>query len=404
MASKDSRSPFTPGVPVPVEYFHGRKAEIERLRRALRQCAGGRNANVFITGERGIGKSSLAAYARALAEREYSFVGAHCYLGAEQTLEGACAHIFERILEELPERSLFEKVREVFRQYIRSVDLLGLNVEFTRERDDLKGLPREFLPKLRTVLKELQPSKKGLVLILDDLNGVSRVPEFSRFIKSFVDEMATSRRGSLPLLLLLVGVQERMDDLALTQPSVRRIFDVAELGPLSGDEARAFFARAFASVGCAVEPDAMGLAVHYSGGFPMLMHEIGDSIFWCDRDGRIDAEDASNGILWAADTVGRKYLEPEVYRAIRSKSYLSILRQIGKMPLSVVIQRSELKRMLPETERAKLDNFLKKMRKIGVLVPGDERGEYRFSNWLHRLYVSLEAGRAQGARTGHERT
>lgn len=399
MASKD-RSPSTPGVPVPAERFSGRREEVDRLRRALTTCAAGGNANVFITGERGIGKSSLAGYVRAVAEREHSFVGAHCYLGAEQTLEGACAHIFERILEELPEKSLFERARAVFNQYIRSVDLLGLHVEFTRERGALESLPREFLQKLRRILKQLEPDKKGIVLILDDLNGVSRVPEFGRFLKSFVDEMATSRRGALPLLLLLVGAEERMDDLASTQPSVRRVFDVAELAPLSKEDAHQFFLRPFSRTGHEVDPYAMELAVHYSGGFPMLMHEIGDGIFWRDRDGRIGASDAVDGLIWAAESVGRKYLEPDVYRAIRSETYLSILRQIGRMPLELVIERSELMRHLPETERASLDSFLRKMRRLGVLLPGERRGEYRFCNRLHRLYVFLEAHRAEGIGSG----
>ena len=52
-------SPFTPGRPVPVEYFVARQKEIERLKRAIVQTISGRNENVFITGARGIGKSPL---------------------------------------------------------------------------------------------------------------------------------------------------------------------------------------------------------------------------------------------------------------------------------------------------------------------------------------------------------
>ena len=42
-------SPFTPGKPVPVDYFMARHEEIERLERTIRQTASGRNENVFIT-------------------------------------------------------------------------------------------------------------------------------------------------------------------------------------------------------------------------------------------------------------------------------------------------------------------------------------------------------------------
>ena len=74
-------SPFSPGRPVPVEFFVARHKEIERLERAIRQTSTGRNENVFITGQRGIGKSSLAGFVRYFAEKERSLIGSHCYFG-----------------------------------------------------------------------------------------------------------------------------------------------------------------------------------------------------------------------------------------------------------------------------------------------------------------------------------
>lgn len=394
MVTKD-RSPFTPGVPVSVEYFVGRLPEVQRLRQAINQCATLRNENLFLTGERGIGKSSLAHFARVIAQKDYSFIGAHCYLGPEKTLEGACACIFKRLIEELPDKSLFEKAKEIFGRYIKSIDLLGLNIEFSRESRDLANLRINFLSNLRGLLERIQPEKKGIVLILDDLNGISKVPEFAHFLKSLVDEMATSNRGPLPLLLILVGVQERMSDLAEAQPSLPRIFKFVELTPMSDAESLEFFRKTFTTVGYEIDDDALKMMVSYGGGLPMLMHEIGDATFWLDQDGRIDVNDARLGTISAADRVGRMYLGPKVYQAIQSKAYLSILRRIGKMPLTMDIKRSELLEVVPNSEKTKLDNFLRKMRNLGMLQLGEERGEYRFTNQLYRLYVLLEALRAE---------
>lgn len=394
MISKD-RSPFTPGVPVPVEYFVGRLPEIERLEQAIKQCTSGRNENRFLTGERGIGKSSLARFARVIAQREYSFIGAHCYLDAEQTLDGACAYILKRLLEELPDKSLLERAKKAFERYIKSVDLLGVNIEFSRDTHDLASLRSNFLPNLWRLLERIQPDKKGMVLILDDLNGISKVPEFAHFLKSLIDEMATSQRGPLPLLLMLVGVEERRTDLARAQPSLPRIFQVIELAPMSDEETQEFFIKAFCTVGYKVDEQATQMMVSRSGGLPMLMHEIGDATFWVDQDGQIDTQDALAGIDQAAENVGRKYLEPQVYQAIRSKAYLSILRRIGKMPFTLEIKRSELLKKLSKDEKTKLDNFLRKMCNLGVLQAGEGQGEYRFANQLYRLYISLEAQRAE---------
>lgn len=80
-------SPFSPGRPVQPEYFVARIAEIQRLERAIRQTLAGRNENIFITGERGIGKSSLARFVRYVAEKEYNLVGTHCCLGGIANLQ-----------------------------------------------------------------------------------------------------------------------------------------------------------------------------------------------------------------------------------------------------------------------------------------------------------------------------
>ena len=41
----------------------------------------------------------------------------------------------------------------------------------------------------------------------------------------------------------------------------------------------------------------------------MLIHEVGDAVYWEDSDSRIDRDDAIKGIFHAAETVGRKYLD-----------------------------------------------------------------------------------------------
>jgi len=390
------QSPFTPGIPVPLDYFIGRIKEIERLQRAIRAASVGRNMNVFITGERGIGKSSLAGFGRYLAQKEYGFVGAHCYLGTAQSVEDVTRVIFHRLLREMPEKSLFENARDVLGRYIKSVDLFGMNIEFTRDRDDLEDLKLNFLPILHQVFNAIEEERKGVYLALDDLDGVVRVPEFAYFLKSLVDEMATSERLAIPLVLILVGVEERIADLGDIHASVPRIFDVVHLSPMSVEESAEFFKKAFASVGMKLDDDGLDTLVYFSGNLPVLLHEVGDATFWHDDDGVIDENDAFAGAILAAENVGRKYLDPQVYKSMRSKAYLSFIRTIATMePFRIGFKRAVVLREIADGEKSKFDNFLRKMVSIGVLKKGEERGEYIFANHLYMVYALLEARRAE---------
>lgn len=231
-------SPFTPGTPVPIEYFVARPNEISRLKRAITRTLSGRNENVFISGERGIGKSSLASFGRYLAEKEYDFMDVHCFLGGVTELEQMIRVIFQRLLQ-VSDKTIFDRLKNVFSRYIKSLTLFGVGVEFTDKPSELRTILENFLPAVRKVNETIKDRKRGIMLILDDLNGITDVSGFAQFLKSFVDELATSR-DSLPLLISLVGIPERREELIKHQPSVARILDIIDLSPMNKDESRKF--------------------------------------------------------------------------------------------------------------------------------------------------------------------
>ena len=383
-------SPFSPGKPVPIEYFVARIKEIERLERAIKQASSGKNENIFITGERGIGKSSLASFVRSLAEKEYNFIGCHCFLGGVRNLEGMVRVIFQRLLQQVTDKNLFDKLKDVFDKYIKGITLFGVGVEFTRDETELRVLLDNFLPTIRKIHEATKDSKSGLILVLDDLNGITDIAEFSQFLKSFVDELATSN-NPLPLLIVLVGISERREDLVKKQPSVARIFDLVDLTPMNKEESNQFFKNIFRRQNISVTAEALSLMERLSGGFPMLMHEVGDTVFWKNTDDKIDENDARDGILGVAENVGKKYLDPQVYHAIGSETYRNILRKIGQLPLGAKFQRKEILAKMTEVERKTFDNFLQRIKKLGTINETEVRGEYKFVNQLYHLYVMLEA-------------
>ncbi len=392
------QSPFSPGLPVPIEYFVGRMDEIMRIERALAQAATGVNKNLFITGERGIGKSSLAIFTTFKAERDFQFLTAHCLLGSTKTVQDVCATIFKQLLQAASSGGRLEKIRGVFGKYISSIDVFGVTVELAKDSQTQEVLVSNFLPLLRQVHDNLRDDRKGLCLVLDDLNGITGQPELALFLKSLVDGIAADYHEKLPLLLVLVGTPERMDDMRSHQPSISRIFEVVELSLMSDDESSRFFERAFSSVGHVIEPLASEIMVKYCGGFPVLLHEVGDAVFWEDRDANVTSGDALFGVGVAAENIGRKYLDRQVYQAIKSKLYRSLLRKIiaHRPVMSSEAHTTITREMLgkaSDAEKKNFENFIQKMKKLGVLKDSEERGKYVFTNELYALYMALEAKR-----------
>lgn len=389
-------SPFTPGSPVPVELFVGRSEQIEELIRYIGQATSGKQESVFLAGDRGIGKSSLVSFLRYFVTTQKNILGIHVFLGRVSTLEGMVRHIFDQLLKEVKGQPLFGDISKLFGTYIKEIGLFGISVSFTPPEQDLEELVREFPAALHNLLEKIKGEKAGLFIALDDVNGLVEKTEFANWYKSFADEVATHYKD-FPVFIILIGLPEKRDILSNLQPSLMRIFRVIEIEKLSDEEVREFLSQAFEKANIKTETGAMEDMVKFSSGLPLLMHEIGDATFWADTDGVISEDDAIQGILTAAEKVGTKYLDPKVYRAIRSPRYRSILRKLGKRPLSRHFAKKEMETLLNANEKKVFHNFLRRIRDLGVIEIDIEGGPgiYRFVNEIYPIYIWMESQRSK---------
>ncbi len=268
-------------------------------------------------------------------------------------------------------------------------------MELDLSDSDLAAIEHDFVPSVRRLLLELEEHKKSLFLILDDINGLARSDDFANWLKSSVDEIATSADPTR-LCILVVGLEERRRELVERQPSLARVFELIDIEPWSDDEVRDFFSNSFHLANATISENDLRRLVLHTGGLPVLAHEIGDAVWRAARTREIRTADVSTGIATAAEVIGRKDLEPGVLKAVRSARYRAILGRIAATPRTR-FTRAELLKRLPDDEKRVLDALLRRMKALGALQSDPEvKGGYRFSNRLHALYFYTEA-RTRGA-------
>lgn len=391
-------SPFRPGQPVPIEFFVGRIKEIERLRSMVKASVQGRFKIGFVSGERGIGKSSLVSFVRHLSDRESDVAGCHVFLGGVHELNEMVRRTFDRLLKESMDKPWHSRVREFFGDYVREVGLFGVTLELDLKGHDLSAITHDFVSSIRRLIDKLKGQKKSLLLILDDINGLASSEDFANWLKSMVDEIATSQMETR-LCILVVGMEDRRQELVAKQPSLARVFELIDIAPWSNDEVRQFYQRSFESAYAKVTDEDMNTLVRFTGGLPVFAHEIGDAIWRVAPKPEIKLDEIWDGVFSAAEVIGRKLLEPQIFSAIRSERYRSILRKMADKPLEMNFQRSELGERLTGEEKRVMDNFLQRMKHLGALTSDPERrGGYRFQNHLHALYFWLESQRTKRER------
>lgn len=383
-------SPFSPGQPVKRDLFIGRQDEIHLLLGKVRNSTSGRINVVFLTGERGIGKSSLASFVKYVAEKNENVLGLHTFLGGVSDLKDMVNSIFDHMLNEIVDKPWYDNLKEFFKKRISEVDIFGTTFKFKADDEELKHFVNHFDTALKNLYGRIKDSKTGLFIILDEINGLSKLPEFANWLKSFVDAVSTART-TLPICLLLVGIEERRLEITANHPSLARVFDLVEIKAWHHQETRDFYMNAFSKVGVSVGMEASEVLVGCAGGLPVLAHEIGDAVFYSDNDDYIDMGDAYDGVMIAAETVGRKHLELQVFRSIKSSRYRSILRKLANKGTNRIERAKDIE-LLNRNEGKIFDKFLKRMLDLGVLVrdPMGKPGAYRFRNLLHLLYYRME--------------
>lgn len=383
-------SPFRPGQPVPIEFFVGRVEEIKRLYGMVKASTRGNFKIGFVSGERGIGKSALASFVRHLSEQVGTVAGCHVFLGGVHDLQETLRRTFNRLLKESMDKPWHGQIREFFGNHVRRVGLFGISLELDLKDRDLSTVAHDFVPTIRRLMDSLEGQKSALFLILDDIDGLADSEAFANWLKSLVDEIATSRQ-QVPLCVLVVGLEERRQELIENQPSLARVFELIDLAPWSTGEVTQFFETSFNSVDAKIADSDMERLVRFTGGLPVLAHEIGDAVWRTARSLDIRSREVSAGLRTAAEVIGRTLLEPPIFGAIRNERYRSILRKMSDRP-RMHFRRSELVGRLTGGEKRVLDNFLRRMKQLGALEadPG-VRGGYRFPNLLHALYFWMES-------------
>jgi hypothetical protein len=383
---------------VPVELFVGRASQIDRImKRGVAQVADGKPIAIYVQGEYGIGKSSIASFTQRLAEKDYGLHGIYATIGGAKDIVDVSKAILEATIRSgAYDPSKSEKIKNWLAKYVGEQRLFGLSLNMEALKKDAPNFSSPFgmLEFLSETLERLKDDGvKGIFLILDEINGIAAEAQFSHFIKGLVDTNALSRTP-LPLLLMICGVEERRREMIQKHQPIERIFDVVEINPLNEDDMREFFQRAFSSVNMSVADGAMFILTHHSAGFPKIMHLIGEDAYYIDKDNIIDVNDAASAVLMAAEDVGNKYVEQQVYRALMSKDYQSILAKIAiTSPGEMNFTKDTIASGLTESEKKKFNNFLQRMMKLKVISKGDVRGEYVFNNRMVRLYIWLESSR-----------
>ncbi|MGQ2989772.1 MAG: AAA family ATPase [Brevundimonas sp.] len=385
---------FTPAKPISrPEHLYGRDAKLRAISRAL----GSPGKHIFIYGDRGVGKTSLAKT-------------------AFQLHRPACEDAPIIVCEN--DSKFFELVDAMRRQLVLTGQAaqVGQRSSHAFQTDPMQNSGLE-LPTLRNmndvveVLRSIAPkSGQPAVVIVDEfdqLPGDSEKKNFADLIKQLSDQDVNIR-------LIICGIGRSLEELIGTHLSTDRYLAAVSLDQIPHDSRWKIIEAACERFDVKIDRDSIIRIGQISDGFPYYIHLMGEKIFWQVFDDHENVKIVSKdhykmGIQSAIEesqTSLKQAYELATQKHKLSEDYQDVLWSVADGTLmsrqvSDIFQNSYLEIMDSMNSRKALSKeaFYQRMNKLkteshGRIIVGNQQGWYGFRENVVRGYVRLRAERA----------
>lgn len=384
-------SPFEPWRPVSPDKFKGRKKDIQKIKRYMPRVKNqGTPEHFFIIGKRGMGKTSFIKYVSQELEENFQMIPIHINNGGGKTIDKLIEKLLEELLREFKKDYLGKSIIDKILNNVKEFKVAGTGVSLKDNTNLITNIKKHFADFLITTCEEL-PKGYGIFIVIDDLNGLSDNEEFTNWYKGFFETL-TFNEYHLPIVFTLISYPDEFEKLCLINESFSRMFHLIEIDNLEDEDIEDFFKTSFNNVGIEFEDYYKSITpmIYFSWGMPLIMQQIGDSIFWNAQENlKINEEIVSLGIVDATEELGKKQLKSKLNK-IRSDTYIDIFLKLADKRL-ITFKKSNVKTILTDDENRVFNDFLKRSRELGIIesIGRDNSGEYGFVNILYFTYFMM---------------
>jgi len=281
MTEASGKNPYRPGVGVRPLYLAGRDAPLRRFDAMLR-AAPEQQANMRVTGLRGVGKTVLLETFAEHAQ-EHDWEPAFMELQPAHNTDAQVATALGSLLGRTRERlSRIARLRSAAGKALRSSSLqfsweeVSLSVSFGSEREE--DLARELFA---TVQMALAKGRTGVVLLLDEAQLIhdERDRHGEHPLSLLLAPIVALQRRELPLGLVLCGLPTLTGNLQKARSYSERLFRGEEIDSLAPAQALEAFTRPLEQTTRRASPALVKTVVTEVEGYPYFLQLWGSELW-----------------------------------------------------------------------------------------------------------------------------
>ncbi|HYC45664.1 MAG TPA: ATP-binding protein [Burkholderiales bacterium] len=249
-----------------IEHLHGREQELERISRAL--MAPGRH--VFIFGDRGVGKSSLAA--TAAAQHQSSDAS---YIDVSGSPDSTLKSVIANVVYQAVNASRIKKTK--------TSETIAFESKWAKLGSSRETALHDLQEQIGTIvdavemLREVAPlHSANPVVVVDEFDRIQSTEERGRFA-DLIKQLGDKR---IPIHFIFTGVAKTIEDLLGAHASAVRQFETVELPRLNWRGRWEIALAATSAFGVRLDREIYLRIAAVSDGFPYYVHLITEKMLW----------------------------------------------------------------------------------------------------------------------------
>jgi len=387
--------PFFPDRPADSpDLFAGRLDEVNELLQYLFNTANQRPKHILITGDRGIGKSSMLRQTQRIAQGQQELIEKlRSELGPESVVEapdfsfvtvwhsadsGQDAEAFAGTLINAAK----SEMESFFSNFTIEWNWLVTVKRDTPNVNSATDLAKQFCKTVKKAADKLVAEKRsGIIFCIDEADTFPPNSGVAIFLKNVIDSLHPM--GIKNVAFVLAGISGALQCLMHEHPSVSRSFHEVHMPPLSFDEGSALLRNGFQSVNVSFDQAVIAEAFAISAGCPEPLHLLGSALLSVDTDGHLAKDDLLAAKRKILNSTRHSVLESRLVHA-GSGINQRILQAMATSG-DTVATSEQIRSQLPIND----DDFSSALQALieRNVIKKEAKGAYRFVEPLLREYV-----------------
>lgn len=383
--------PFTPDLPIDSpDRFSGRKVQIDSVVDSLFQLSNNQPRHTIITGDRGIGKSSVLTQVKNIAEGEMDLLKRLEIDPGVDQFDFICAWhdcstdqnpsiLASGILKQLENR--FKSIFSGLKLELNIAGILKVG-EKDSSVSTISEISEKFCTDLTTISNQIKDKEKsGVILFFDELDRVKPDSGVATFFKLSAEKLSRDKVKNISFFA--AGITGAIQNLEKEHGSIYRTFKDVPLPKLEESEVKQILETGFNTVNCTYDAVVIKNVFDLSAGYPEPVHLLGSQLLKSDSDDHLDVKDFENAKVEVVETLRRNKLASSLQTAGSGK-YQEILKAMASysginVPLVHITKETGYEQ---NQYSANMGNLIKR-----DVISQVDRGVYCFVDPLLKEYI-----------------